>query len=323
VDSDKGAGVELTPTCWGMRVDSVEEEPGQPHLSKGSTITSIGGNNLLGLDNEDAVADAFGASFKDGVEIEVDPVKFVTLDLPPDAKTWPASFMEDLGTLAGKFALDYNITRMGLELRGPSVAMEPAKLEMQQMLDFYTGGSSADQKQQKKAACHVDPELLKIAMRRMHERHKREAEEYAAWQAACAQLQYNQFVVQQQVMAQQMAAQQMAAQQAMLYQQPQFQQPAAPRTQGPRPPPVHSDWVQCYDAQGQPYFYNERTQETAWELPPGVTARQQGPAQVPQQQMYPQQMYQQQAWGQQQQYGWGQQNGQQQWSGYPNQYSGY
>merc|ERR1719343_1030249 len=111
-------------------------------------------------------------------------------------------------------------------------------------------------------------------------------------------------------MAQQMAAQQMAAQQAMMYQQPQFQQPApmpvaapAPMPpQGPRPPPVHTDWVQCYDAQGQLYFYNERTQESAWELPPGVTARQQGPAQGPQQQMYPQQMYQQQAWGQQQMY---------------------
>merc|ERR1740121_2281419 len=108
----------------------------------------------------------------------------------------------------------------------------------------------------------------------------------------------------------------------MMYQQPQFQQPvpmpvAAPApmpSQGPRPPPVHSDWVQCFDAQGQLYFYNERTQESAWELPPGVTARQQGPAQVPQQQMYPQHMYpqqqmwqqqQQQAWQPQQQYGWG------------------
>ncbi|CAK0843706.1 unnamed protein product [Prorocentrum cordatum] len=202
----------------------------------------------------------------DAVEIEVDPVKFVTLEIcrPTRRPGRPASWRTRPGDLGQQVRtrLQHHQDRMGLELRGPSVAMEPAKAEMQQMLDFYKGGSAAGQKEQKKAACHVDPELLKIAMRRMHERHKREAEEYAAWQAACAQLQYNQFVVQQQVMAQQIAAQQMAAQQAMMYQQPQFQQPApmpvaapAPRPpQGPRPPPVHSDWVQCYDAQGGAKF---------------------------------------------------------------------
>ena len=30
--------------------------------------------------------------------------------------------------------------RKGLELAGPSVAMEPAKMEMQQLLDFYLKG---------------------------------------------------------------------------------------------------------------------------------------------------------------------------------------
>ena len=31
----------------------------------------------------------------------------------------------------------------GLELAGPSVAMEPAKMEMQQLLDFYLKGGTA------------------------------------------------------------------------------------------------------------------------------------------------------------------------------------
>jgi hypothetical protein len=53
VDPDLGAGVELTPTCWGMHVDLVEEKPGQPHLTAGCTITAIDGHNLLGLANED------------------------------------------------------------------------------------------------------------------------------------------------------------------------------------------------------------------------------------------------------------------------------
>ena len=53
MDPDLGAGVELTPTCWGMHVDLVEEKPGQPHLTAGCTITAIDGHNLLGLANED------------------------------------------------------------------------------------------------------------------------------------------------------------------------------------------------------------------------------------------------------------------------------
>ena len=53
MDPDLGAGVELTPTCWGMHVDLVEEKPGQPPLTAGCTITAIDGQNLLGLANED------------------------------------------------------------------------------------------------------------------------------------------------------------------------------------------------------------------------------------------------------------------------------
>ena len=55
VDPDLGAGVELTPTCWGMHVDLVEEKPGQPHLTAGCTITAIDGKNLLGLADEDRI----------------------------------------------------------------------------------------------------------------------------------------------------------------------------------------------------------------------------------------------------------------------------
>lgn len=47
------AGVELTATCWGMHVDVVDDEPGQPYLTAGCTITAIDGANLLGLEDED------------------------------------------------------------------------------------------------------------------------------------------------------------------------------------------------------------------------------------------------------------------------------
>ncbi|CAE7615498.1 Upf1, partial [Symbiodinium natans] len=43
VGSEVVAGIELMPTCWGMRLDKVEDKPGQPHLEAGSTITAIDG----------------------------------------------------------------------------------------------------------------------------------------------------------------------------------------------------------------------------------------------------------------------------------------
>lgn len=47
--------LEITPTAntQGMRVDLVDKKPGQPHITAGVTITSIGGVNLLGLLDED------------------------------------------------------------------------------------------------------------------------------------------------------------------------------------------------------------------------------------------------------------------------------
>ena len=111
--AEHGAGVELTATCWGMRVDSIEPEPGQPHLSQGSIITAIGGVNLLGLPSEDDVADSFGSNFKDGALIDVDPVTYEKIPLPPEASSWPLSFSEDLNMLADKFAIEHNISKMG------------------------------------------------------------------------------------------------------------------------------------------------------------------------------------------------------------------
>ncbi|CAJ1441821.1 unnamed protein product [Effrenium voratum] len=160
VHAEQGAGMTLTPTCWGMHVDEVEEKPGQPHVTAGCTVTAIEGTNLIGLESEDAVADTFGAKFKDGAIIEVDPATFETLDLPHDATHWPLSFHEDLEMLASKFAIDCTISKLGLELAGPSVAMEPAKLELQQLLDFYKNGQSADQQKQRE----VDEEAIRMAI---------------------------------------------------------------------------------------------------------------------------------------------------------------
>eukprot|EP00929_Paragymnodinium_shiwhaense_P075401 TRINITY_DN3854_c0_g1_i1.p1 TRINITY_DN3854_c0_g1~~TRINITY_DN3854_c0_g1_i1.p1 ORF type:complete len:1545 (+),score=454.06 TRINITY_DN3854_c0_g1_i1:54-4637(+) len=285
VHPDKGAGVELTPTCWGMRVDEVEAEPGQPHLQPGSTITKIGGVNLLGLPSEDAVADAFGEGFGDNALIDVDPVSFKTLDLPPETKNWPPSFMEDLKMCSDKFSIEYNISRMGLEISGPSVAMDPAQEELKQLLEFYSKGQAAGQ--QKKAA-EIDAAALQRAAQAAAERQRREAEEYAQWQQAYQQWMQQQAMVQHQMAVaayhqqqqQQMAMmqqQQMAAMrqpQQQMYAQQHAQQPYQQQSmyaQPAAPPPV--EWVSYMTPQGQVYYYNERTGEQAWQLPPGARCR--------------------------------------------------
>jgi len=312
VHPDDGAGIELTPTCWGMRVDTIEPKPGQPHLSEGATITKIGDANLLGLPDPDAVFDAFGGAIGNGVPIEVEPVTYETISLPSEASKWPASFTSDLSMLADKFSIEYNISRLGLEIRGPQVGMEPAKKEMGELLDFYQKGKSAGQQQQAPRQAHIDHSVLQDAARRAAERQRREAEEYAAWHYAMQQMAQQHF--QQQLMLQQ-AAQQMAMQQQAQHQQ-MFQHAAAQGYMPAQAPmmqqPAYTPWISYYDAQGNLYYYNEQTGESAWSLPPGMTCRDGNPShtgqrqwaqqqQLPQQTWYGQQQWAPQAWGQQ---GW-------------------
>jgi len=64
------------------------------------------------------------------------------------------------------------------------------------------------------------------------------------------------------------------AQQGQHYQHPQQQQgPAAAQ-----PGPVLTEWVVYRTDQGVPYYHNERTNETVWQLPPGARWREPGVA---------------------------------------------
>eukprot|EP00930_Biecheleria_cincta_P067106 TRINITY_DN534_c0_g1_i2.p1 TRINITY_DN534_c0_g1~~TRINITY_DN534_c0_g1_i2.p1 ORF type:complete len:1465 (-),score=368.91 TRINITY_DN534_c0_g1_i2:53-4408(-) len=311
VDPDLGAGLELTPTCWGMHVDLVEDKPGQPDLTAGCTITVINGASLLGLENEDAVADTFGEHFKDGVSIEVDPVSFETIELPAEASTWPLSFTEDLGMMADKFAVDWKISKLGLEFAGPSVAIEPVKVELKELLNFYLKGQSAEQKQRE-----VDKKAMQMAIQKNEERQRREAEEWTAWQNYLQQMQqtYTAYALaaQQQAMQEQMAYQQAMYQQqqqmqmASLQQQPQMFQPQMFPQQPMMYQPqmgaqMQTPWVSYQNPQGGVYYVNEQTGEMAWQLPPGVLCRTGGMQGGCCGGGYGQQM------------GWG---GQQQWGGY-------
>lgn len=283
VHPEHGAGLDLTPTCWGMRVDAIEPEHGQEHLSQGATIISIGGVTLLGLPDEDAVCDAFAEKFADGVRIEVDPVSFETISLPVEATTsFPVSFSEDLRLCSDKFAIEHNITRMGLEIWGPSVALEPAKAEVKQLLDFYLQGQSAEQQSQQR----INQDLMLLAQQRFAERQQREAEEYMAWQMQVQMWQEQQLAYMRQ-QAEWQASLQMAAQQMMGGQQYVAQPQITPQNQ-----------AQQYAAQGAYAAQQQLQQQQALQQQQYAAqqqAMQQQAAMQQQQQQYAaQQMYRQQ-----------------------------
>mmetsp|Transcript_25362 Transcript_25362/g.45080 ORF Transcript_25362/g.45080 Transcript_25362/m.45080 type:complete len:101 (+) Transcript_25362:1-303(+) len=88
--------------------------------------------------------------------------------------------------------------------------------------------------------------------------------------------------------------------QQMPMQQPQMMGAPAPPPPGPVP-----EWVSTYTPEGHVYYYNERTGETAWQLPPGARCRDAGAQQQSQYGYGQQAAYGQQQWGQQQYYGGG------------------
>jgi hypothetical protein len=68
VHPELGAGLSLRPTLWGMLVEDVEPNPGQPGLEKGDYIVEIAKKKLVNLD-ETTCKQVFGSTFGDGIEI--------------------------------------------------------------------------------------------------------------------------------------------------------------------------------------------------------------------------------------------------------------
>merc|ERR1719424_1394686 len=70
VDPELGPGIDAAASWYGMIVNEVDDDPGQPELKAGDCIVSIGGNSLQELEDCEG---AFIDSLADGVEVEVEP----------------------------------------------------------------------------------------------------------------------------------------------------------------------------------------------------------------------------------------------------------
>eukprot|EP00811_Abedinium_folium_P007050 NODE_16503_length_991_cov_3.115741.p1 GENE.NODE_16503_length_991_cov_3.115741~~NODE_16503_length_991_cov_3.115741.p1 ORF type:complete len:253 (+),score=84.16 NODE_16503_length_991_cov_3.115741:85-759(+) len=140
VSQQHGGGIDLTPTRWGMRVDSVGPTPGQPHLKQGDTIVSIGGVSLENLPNAQATGDAFGRGFADGAAIVTLQRVDDAIQLPPQHTNWGDTFPRDIETLGSRFGIMCRLQSGQVEMRGPANGIAEAMIEIKKMIAFYSKG---------------------------------------------------------------------------------------------------------------------------------------------------------------------------------------
>jgi len=138
-DPALGAGLEMTPTRWGMRVDKVAPSPGQPHLVPGDTIVAVGGVTLEGHPAAADVKASFGRGFANGALITVFSCITDTVALPASSVNWPPSFNHDLQMFSNNFSIGVRSTDNGIELRGPQTALTAANAELDKIIAFYKG----------------------------------------------------------------------------------------------------------------------------------------------------------------------------------------
>mmetsp|Transcript_53810 Transcript_53810/g.95652 ORF Transcript_53810/g.95652 Transcript_53810/m.95652 type:complete len:140 (+) Transcript_53810:3-422(+) len=137
-----GAGIDLHACWWGMTVDSIDDEPGQPGLRLQDTIVDVNGTSLCELESEDC-EQRFADLFGDGSVVTVEPHVQATGVLTADSI--------DHGSLTGdleRFAADWSVEVRFEEIstnclrvitEGPQSAVKAAKPELEGLMKFYAG----------------------------------------------------------------------------------------------------------------------------------------------------------------------------------------
>ncbi|CAJ1328185.1 unnamed protein product [Effrenium voratum] len=130
---EAGAGIDLHGSWWGMVVDGIDKEPGQPGLRLRDTLVEVNGTSLSELSDEDC-EQRFADLFGDGCTAKVEPHVQVSGILAPPQPIDKAALQGDLE----RFAADYSV-ELRLEAPGacPQSAIKASKPELQNLLQFY------------------------------------------------------------------------------------------------------------------------------------------------------------------------------------------
>eukprot|EP00930_Biecheleria_cincta_P026464 TRINITY_DN18651_c0_g1_i1.p1 TRINITY_DN18651_c0_g1~~TRINITY_DN18651_c0_g1_i1.p1 ORF type:complete len:789 (-),score=146.04 TRINITY_DN18651_c0_g1_i1:6-2372(-) len=108
VDAQLGAGLDGHPTWYGMLVDYIHGQPGQPELQILDCITALGSTSLQELDAA-ACEECFGEALVDNIKATVEVYCETCGDLPSDLSLDWKMLQADLDSLSGDYDVDFAV----------------------------------------------------------------------------------------------------------------------------------------------------------------------------------------------------------------------
>jgi len=149
VTLEAGPGLDLHPTWYGMVIDEVEDDPGQPELKAGDCIVALADTSMQELDAEACEA-AFAEALEDGVEALVESNVQRCGELPVavggEGVDWEG-LLVDLQTFAADFEVELDVVPGGkgknelLSMSGPATAITSALDSAMELMQMYFPGS--------------------------------------------------------------------------------------------------------------------------------------------------------------------------------------
>jgi len=142
-DVDNGPGLDHHASWWGMIVDGIDPEPGQPGLRLGDAVIEVNSMSLRELEAEDC-EQRFADFFCDGCSVTVEPHVCIPGVLSNSDGIDQETLKSDLQRFAADWSVEIKITdctatRAHITLEGPQKAVKESKPELEQLMQFYVG----------------------------------------------------------------------------------------------------------------------------------------------------------------------------------------
>jgi len=138
---EAGAGIDLHASWWGMVVDGIDPEPGQPGLRLRDTLVEVNGTSLMELTDEDC-EQRFADLFGDGCNVKVEPFVQVSGILAPSVAVDKATLQGDLEGFAADYAIELRMEDAGgnsvrVHMEGSQSAVKASKPDLQKLMQCY------------------------------------------------------------------------------------------------------------------------------------------------------------------------------------------
>lgn len=144
---EMGAGIDLHACWWGMCVDSIDPEPGQPGLRIGDTITEVNGTTLTELASTEDCEQRFADLFGDSCVAKVEPRVSLSGILAPQAALDKSGLQADLEHFAADWGVEVRLedadsVNVRVILDGSQSAVRASKPTLQELMQHWVGAAS-------------------------------------------------------------------------------------------------------------------------------------------------------------------------------------